>query len=294
MRALVLEGGAMRGVFAAGVLDGFADLEEPSFDLIVGVSAGACCAASYLAGQRGRNYVLFLDYLASLRFINPWRALLGGSVIDMDYLSGPVTKQLYPLDLDALQAAACRFEVVATEARQGQAHYLTVQGDDCLPALRASVALPLVYRGSPVPFHGHRYFDGALSDPIPLTRALARGATDVTVVMSRPLNWRPSPPTPIQRLVANRGLADYPAIARALRNYDRTARAARVFLDQPAPGKRIRLMCPPADFPVGRFTQNRRLLHQGYTAGRLAAEQGGIDLTAATTTAASAPLRAHN
>jgi predicted patatin/cPLA2 family phospholipase len=172
MRALVLEGGAMRGIFTAGVLDSLAVLDAPPFDLVIGVSAGACCAVSYLAGQVGRNRRIFVEQMTTREFADPLRALRGGSLVDMDFIMGPVTFLRDPLDLHALRASPVELEAVAAEAVTGQARYLPAQGRDCVGALLATVALPVFYRGGPVPFRGERLFDGGVVDPVPVGRAL--------------------------------------------------------------------------------------------------------------------------
>lgn len=258
----------MRAVFTSGVLDGFAQRGEPPFDLVIGVSAGACCATSYLAGQHGRNRRIFVELMTSRIFVDPWRLLTGGSVFDMDYLMGPVATVLDPLDLDAVQGSGVRFEAGVAEAYTAEARYLPADGPDLLQALLASVAIPVLYRGGPIRFRGGAYFDGGAVDPIPLERALALGATDVTVVTTHPRGWRPVPMSPLERAVARVGLARFPALRRALdaprrRAYNR----ALDLMEQPPAGIHLAVYAPPTDFAVSRTTREPALLAQGYTQG---------------------------
>lgn len=278
MRALVLEGGAMRGIFTAGVLDVFAEQGEPAFDYIVGVSAGACCAASYLAGQRNRNYTVFLEYLTDRRFMCPPRHLLGGSAVDMAYLLGPVSGHSYALDVSTMLNNAPRFEAVGTDAATGSPGYLPVEAPDALDALHATSAIPIVYRGAPVKFRGRRYFDGAASDPVPWRRALDLGAEDVTVIVTRPRGWRARPASPLFRAFSSTALRNFPAMAAATERYDATSNAGRRFGENLPAGLRLRVFYPPEDFQVSRFTRDPTLLHRGYSAGRQAAASGGIEL----------------
>lgn len=270
MRALVLEGGAMRGIFTAGVLDAFVEVREPPFDLIIGVSAGACCAASYLSRQVYRNYVIFSEYMTTRAFANPARLLWGGSAVDMDYLMGPVTYDLYPLDIDTMCAFEGQVEAVATNAETGEAAYLPAKDSDCVTALHATVAMPFYYRGGPIRFRGKDYFDGAVSDPVPFGRALAQGATEITVVLTRPRGWSPSPMSPIARLVLSRHLKGFPKIFERLSVYADTQLEAHTLVESPPPGVEVRVITPPDDFPVDRFTQNKVSLHKGYEMGRRA------------------------
>ncbi|MFH2005998.1 MAG: patatin family protein [bacterium] len=267
MRGLVLEGGAMRAVFTSGVLDGFAEAGEPPFDVVLGVSAGACCATSYLTGQHGRNRRIYVDYMTNRTFVDPWRLLTGGSFFDMDYLMGPVATVLDPLDIDTLRAAPVRFEAGVVEAHTGAACYLPANGPDLLQALLASVAIPIFYRGGPIPFRGGEYFDGGVVDPIPVARALALGATDLTVVLTHPRRWRPPPMSAAERAVVRLGLARYPALIRVLaRRQDAYHHTFRI-LDSPPANVRLRVLAPPDDFQVSRTTRDRRLLQQGYQQG---------------------------
>ncbi len=257
----------MRGVFTAGVLDGMARDEEPPFDLVVGASAGACCAVSYLAGQHGRNRRIFLDHMATRAFANPWRMLWGGSLTDMDFLMGPVTLKLDPLDVGALRASPTRFETVTTHAHTGEPCYLPGQDDDCLVALHATVAIPFFYRGGPVRFRGEDHFDGGVVDPIPVKHALDMGATEVTVVLTRPPSWEPERFSPVARLVLAFDLRRFRGTYRALMSRHATYDATRRLLAAPPAGVLLRMISPPEGFMVKRFTMDRGLLEAGYETG---------------------------
>jgi len=273
MRALVLEGGAMRGIFTSGVLDALAERREPPFDLIIGVSAGACCAASYLSGQAFRNYVIFTEYMTTRAFANPVRMLWGGSAVDMDFLMGQVTHELYPLDIEAMCSSEGRLEAVATHAETGEAAYLPTKGADCVAALHATVAMPFFYRGGPIRFRGEDYFDGAVSDPVPIQRALAEGATHVTVVMTRPRDWSPKPMSRVARRVLSRHLERYPRIFEKLTVYNETQAKAHSVVESIPSNVDVRIILPPDDFPVERFTLDKAALHLGYRMGRETAER---------------------
>lgn len=258
----------MRAVFTSGVLDGLAERQEPVFDLAIGVSAGACCATSFLAGQHGRNRRIFVELMTSRIFVDPWRLITGGSVFDMDYLMGPVATMLDPLDLDAVRGCGTRFEAGVAEAHTGEARYLPADGPDLLQALLASVAIPILYRGGPIKFRGGAYFDGGVVDPVPVARALALGATDITVVLTHPQGWQPTPMTLVERAITRVGLAGYPALRRAM-GAPRRAAYLRAFdlLERPPAGVRMTVYTPPADFAVARTTRDPEQLARGYTQG---------------------------
>jgi predicted patatin/cPLA2 family phospholipase len=271
MRALVLEGGAMRGIFTAGVLDALAAKNTPPFDLVVDVSAGACCAVSYLAGQHGRNRRIFLDYMATKAFADPLRFALGGHLTDMDFLMGPVTHTLDPLDIPALRASPTRFVAVTTHAHTGEPCYLPAQGPDCVQALHATVAIPFFYRGGPIRFRHEDHFDGGVADPIPLAYAIDEKATDITVVLTRPASWQPPALSLLSRAYLTLHYADFPAIPKALANRHRVYARTRNLIANPPPDVSLRVIIPPDDFPVRRFTMDVPTLVRGYDMGYQAA-----------------------
>ena len=121
--ALVVEGGAMRGIFAAGVLDVFLEQRFRPFELALGVSVGASNLLSYLAGQHGRARRCFLDQMSRPEFIDPWRMLRGGHWLDLDWLWGAITRE-DPLDCSAAAASGVEYTLVATCARTGEPRYL--------------------------------------------------------------------------------------------------------------------------------------------------------------------------
>ncbi|MBQ5954948.1 MAG: patatin-like phospholipase family protein, partial [Firmicutes bacterium] len=117
-------GGGTRGIFGAGVLDRCMDLGI-RFDHFVGVSAGSANGASYIAGQRGRNFVFYNDYAFRKEYMSLDNLVKTGSYLGLDYIYSTLSNDdgEYPLDYDALMADPCGFEVVATNAVTGRPIY---------------------------------------------------------------------------------------------------------------------------------------------------------------------------
>ena len=256
----------MRGIFTAGVLDAFHETHE-TFDLIVGVSAGACCAVSYLGNQPGRNRRIFMKHMTTKSFYDPVRLFLGGSMADMDFIMGPVTFDLEPLDHETMCAHPTRLYTVSTHAHTGEPCYLPAQGPDWHAALFSTVAIPFFYTGGPIRFRHEDHFDGGVADPIPLQFAIDQGATDITVVTTRPPSWQPPKLSPVSRTFLTFSLADYPeipgAIARRAAVYHRT----REVLVSPPENVTLTHISPPEDFPVARFTMDPASMQSGYEMG---------------------------
>lgn len=202
--ALVVEGGAMRGVVSSGMLWA---LEEagflPCFDLAVGCSAGAMNASSFLAGVAGACTREYAGAFSSKRFIQPARALIGRPVLDLDY----------SLDFSSTILDAHRFQrvlespiplhCIATDVDQARRALLSDfrTADELRGALKASSCLPLV-AGGPVEFRGRHYLDGGITEAIPVASARELGATHALVLQTRPRGLRyPAPKGLFLRLV---------------------------------------------------------------------------------------------
>ncbi|HAT2713273.1 TPA: patatin-like phospholipase family protein [Aeromonas hydrophila] len=265
--ALVVEGGAMRGIFAAGVLDAFLAKGRTAFDHCIGVSAGAVNLAAFLAGQQGRNYNVITDYSCRPEFINLAKFLRGGHWLDLDWLWA-ITIRECRLDLARFTANPVPLTVVTTRVADGQAAYLKANAAELEQQIKASCSVPLVYRDF-VRIDGEAMTDGGVADSIPVRHAYEQGARDITVVLSRPLGYRKRAP----RLPALHRylLRETPALARASLSRHQSYNDAIDFIRQPPADCRIRVIVPPAGFRVGRMTTDKGRLEQGYQMGWQAA-----------------------
>ena len=191
-RALVVEGGGMRGIFSTGVLDGLLDRRYRPFDFCLGVSAGSTNLAAWLARQRGRNHKVITDYSCRPQFISFKRFLLGGHWLDLDWL-WEITIREIRLDLEAFDQQPIPLYVVTTKVADGQAAYIRATADNLEQLLKASCSVPIVYREFTV-LKGEQMTDGGVADSIPVIKAYEMGARDITVILSRPNGYRKTPP----------------------------------------------------------------------------------------------------
>src|SRR5690606_12700487 len=190
--ALVVEGGAMRGIFASGVLDLFHERQYRPFDFCIGVSAGALALASWLAGQHFRNYRIITDHSCRPEFIQYSRFFRGGHMLDLDWMF-EICAQEIPLDYEALAAQPTDFYVVTTRVDDGQAVYNRASVERLELLLKASCSVPVAYRHYPE-IDGVPMADGGVGDSIPVIEAYNRGARDITVILSQPQGFRKGPP----------------------------------------------------------------------------------------------------
>lgn len=183
---LVVEGGGMKCVYNAGILDAFLE-EHISFDYCIGASAGAGNLASYLAGQKERNLRFFTEHIHSSNYFG-WKSLLKtGDLFGLQYIYGELTRAegKDPLDFPAFMKNPTEYEVVVTNALTGKPEYFgrEMMKQDDYRLIMASSAIPVVCH--PVTLRGTPYFDGGLTDAIPVRRALEQGCTKLVVILSK-------------------------------------------------------------------------------------------------------------
>lgn len=185
--ALVCEGGGQRGIFTAGVLDEFLRAGFNPFELYFGTSAGAQNLSSYLCGQRGYARHVITRYTTRREFFNPLRFVRGGHLVDLDWLIDSTARE-YPLAMsqaDALFDQGKTFYMCACRSDDFTPEYFSPDADSWLNILKASSAIPGFYR-SGVKIGGINYFDGGVSDAIPVREAARRGAETVVVIRTVP------------------------------------------------------------------------------------------------------------
>lgn len=185
--AVIDPGGGYRGMYSAGVLD-YCLEHGIHFDLGIGVSAGSANIASYCAGQKGRNYKFYRDYAGREEYASTKNFIEKGTYVDMDYVYSTLSNEdgEYPLDYKALAKNPMEIITVATNAITGQPAYFdkNMLSENDYSILKASCSIPVVcpsYKIKNVPF-----YDGALSDPIPLAKAFEEGADKVVVMLTKP------------------------------------------------------------------------------------------------------------
>ncbi len=188
-------GGGERGIYGAGVFDRCLDLGI-SFDCLIGVSAGSANQASFLAGQRGRNYIYYTEYAFRKQYMSFSNFIKKGSYLDLDYIYGVTANRGgdYPLDYETMvkNARDKTVEVVATDAETGAAVYFTIddEAQDDYDILKCSSNVPVVNKA--YPFRGRLYYDGGISDPVPVQRAFDLGCDRAVVILTKPRNFRRS------------------------------------------------------------------------------------------------------
>jgi len=261
---LVVEGGALRGVFSTGVLDGFLEAQFNPFDFFIGVSSGASNLAAYLAEMTGRNSRIYIDYSLRPEFISFTRFFRGGHLLDLDWLWNITIREIR-LDLQSIYAKGKPFIVVLTDTQTGDTIYKVTSAHDLEHVLKASSAIPLFYRDYPR-VDSRPTTDGGVVDAIPVGEAIRRGARRIMVIRSRRREYakRNGPFDFFMRLCVRRYPLLQQAMAKRVRRYNESVALIR----KPPFGISIIEVCPPENFRVSRLSQNRLILQEGYEQGR--------------------------
>ena len=212
---LVVEGGGMKCAYGAGIMDAFLD-EGITFDYCIGVSGGSGNVASYLAGQRGRNLRFFTDHIHSPDYFGLKSLLKTGDLFGLEYIYGDLTRRdgEDPLDFPALMKNPAEYEVVVTNALTGKPEYYgrEMMRQDDYRLIMASSAIPVACH--PVELNGTPYFDGGLTDAIPVRRAMERGCEKLVVLLTKNRDYVRKPQG--MRGLYRRVCRKYPRIVEAI------------------------------------------------------------------------------
>lgn len=214
--AVIDVGGGMRGIYAAGVLDKCLE-DGINFDLGIGVSAGSANIASFLARQKGRNFVFYTEYAMRKEYMGLWNFIFRKNYVNLDYAYGTLSRAdgEYPIDYDCIVNNPMDYIVVATEALTGNAKYFRKDDIslDNYDTLKASSTLPLV--NQPYIIGGVPYYDGALSDPVPVQKALDEGCDRIVLLLTKPRDFRRKTESDLK--TAERLAKKYPLAAEGLK-----------------------------------------------------------------------------
>lgn len=261
---LVLEGGGMRGIYTAGVLDLFLD-KGIMFSSVYGVSAGAVNMCSYLSGQRGRARDVTLDYLDNRKYCSLESLITTGDLFNVQMCYHLIPEYLNPYDYAAFDRYKGKAFSVATDIVTGRAEYFRIRDmKKDIDKVRASASLPLVSRN--VKIDGGLYLDGGISDSIPLQRSVVDGNRKNVVVMTKEVGYvrRPSSQLGLVKLRYLR----YPKVARLMAERHVYYAQQVAYIERMRKNGQAFVIRPKVDIGVGRVEKDveklTRLYRQGY------------------------------
>lgn len=188
MPSLILEGGTLRPIFSAGVMDALLD-NNITFQYCIGVSAGITNGVSYISKQKGRNLEVVTKYRNDNRYLSYRNFLRCKSIFGLDFVFDEIPNNLIPFDMDTYRKYPGKVLVGVTNAHTGKTEYLNGKDlDDKATMLRATCAIPLLF--PVIKINGKEYYDGGLCDPIPIKKAIADGNTKHLIVLTQPKGYK--------------------------------------------------------------------------------------------------------
>ncbi|MCD8023189.1 MAG: patatin family protein [Lachnospiraceae bacterium] len=259
---LVLEGGGMRGLYTAGILDVFME-EGLTFDGVIGVSAGAIHGCSYVSGQAGRSIRYYKEYCRDPRFMSFRSLITTGSFVGNDFCYRELPDTLDPYDYEAFRQSPTQFYMVCSNLETGDPEYIHVTDmKEEMPYLCASASLP--YFSRPVEFDGKKLLDGGCTDSIPLGAFRRMGYEKNVVILTRPAGYmKKEEGRLLQELFYHR----YPQFIRALRTrhlrYNRTVRT----IEELARQGKIFVIRPAENLDIGRLERDPAAIERVYETG---------------------------
>ena len=260
---LVLEGGGVRGIYTAGVLDVFMD-HGLTFDALLGVSAGAIHGCSYLSGQKGRSLRYYKNYVADPRFMSIQSLIKTGDLVGVEFCYHELPDKLDIYDHDAFLRNPTPYYAVCSNVDTGEAEYIRITDMRAqIDVLRASASLPFCSRI--VEIGDKRYLDGGCTDAIPIEKSRQMGYGRNVVVLTRPLSYRKKP---MNMALVKLFYRKFPKFAAALaRRHERYNQTVEKILELEKAGE-IFVIRPAAPLEVGRLETDPEKVQQVYNHGR--------------------------
>lgn len=269
-KGLVLEGGAMRGLWTAGIIDVM--MEHDIWpDGLVGVSAGAAFGCNYKSRQIGRAIRYNMRFAKDSRYSGIRSLLTTGDYFNAEFDYHIVPKQYEIYDDDAFNRNPMEFIVVCTDVETGEAVYkpLTEANYDTYEWIRASASMPLVSKV--VNIHGRKLLDGGVADSIPLAYTESRGYDRNVVVLTQPLGYQKEHNRlmPLMRLALRR----YPEMIKALDYRHIMYNKQLEYVAQAEREGRCLVIRPDTKIPIGHISHNPQQMQHVYQIGRAIGER---------------------
>lgn len=265
---LIMEGGAMRGMYTAGVIDVMME-NGLKFDGAIGVSAGAVFGCNYKSGQIGRVIRYNKKYCRDRRYCSVWSLLTTGDLYGADFCYRVLPDELDPFDKEAYEKNSMEFHVVCTDMETGEAvyHRCDQGGGPDIRWMRASASIPLVSR--PVKIDGRKLLDGGIADSVPVKYFESIGYERNIIILTRPEGYvkEPLKILPLLRLLYPGKKKMLKAIARRHEMYNETIRYIRKLEKE----GRAYVVRPFRDLDIGSVEHDPSELERVYQEGRKAA-----------------------
>ncbi len=264
---LVLEGGAMRGIYTAGVLDVLME-NNIQVDGVIGVSAGAIHGCNYVSGQIGRSIRYYKKYGKDKRFMSFWSLLSTGSLVGEKFCYHDIPFELDPFDFETFEQSPVEFYVVSTNVETGCAEYLYCdEFRTKMDYIRASASMP--YVSKIVEIEGKKYLDGGVADSIPLAAANRLGYQKNIVVLTQVKGYKK---TPQKMGIYTKMYARYPRFLKSIERRHLVYNNSRALIDRLEKKGEVLAIYPSEDLKISRMEKDMDKVQMMYELGRHDAE----------------------
>lgn len=260
---LVLEGGGMRALFTAGVLDALLDVKELDVDGIVGVSAGALFGANYVSGQKERAIRYNKKYARDKRYMGLHSWITTGNAVNKEFAFYEIPFKLDVFDQEKFKQSKIDFYVVMTNVENGQTEYVLIKDVfEQMEYLRATSALP--FASKIIEINGKKYLDGGISDSIPIDYCQSLGYDKIIVVLTRPENIHKEDKLNfLYKLVYRK----YPNLVERLINMGKDYEVVLKKIKDLETENKIFVIRPPKVLKIGRLEKNEDKIQSVYDIG---------------------------
>ena len=260
---LVLEGGGMRALFTAGVLDALLDVKKLDIDGIVGVSAGALFGANYVSGQKERAIRYNKKYARDKRYMGLHSWITTGNAVNKEFAFYEIPFKLDVFDQEKFKQSKIDFYVVMTNVENGQAEYVLIEDVfEQMEYLRATSALP--FASKIIEINGKKYLDGGISDSIPIDYCQSLGYDKIIVVLTRPENIHKEDKLNfLYKLVYRK----YPNLVERLINMGKDYEVVLKKIKDLENENKIFVIRPPEVLKIGRLEKNEDKIQSVYDIG---------------------------
>lgn len=260
---LVLEGGAMRGMYTAGILDVFME-QGIRFDGVIGVSAGAICGCSYVSGQAGRTIRYNKKYCTDKRFMSFYSFFTTGDLVGEKFCYHEIPEELDPYDNEAFKKSDTDFYVTCTNLETGEPEYILLKDMfRDIDYMRASASMPYVSRI--VEMGGKKLLDGGCSDSVPVKAFMDLGYEKNVVIQTRPREYR--------KKDEKKGLArilyrKYPKFVKTLESRAKNYNCQMEEIEKMEEEGKIFVIRPSRPLEIGRMSHDVKEIIRAYERGR--------------------------
>ena len=259
---LVLEGGAMRGIYTAGVLDVLLE-NNIEVDAVIGVSAGALFGVNYVSKQKGRAIRYITKYLNSPNFISFSSFIRTGNIMNKDFNFNKLINKLDKFDFDTFNNSKIKFYSVVTNLETGHPEYVEIKDSrKDLEYLRASGSMPVLSKV--VKIDNNYYLDGAIGDSIPIKKAEEMGFDKIIVVCTRPIDYRKKAS---KMFLVSKIYKKYPNFVKSYKNRYANYNSVVDYIITKEKKSKILVIRPSKDLKVKRLEKNENKIINLYNLG---------------------------